>query len=99
MAASLKEFGFRQPIVIDEAGVIIVGHTRWKAAKKLGLAKVPVHVAKDLTPEQAKDYRIADNQTNTLADWDYELLPIKLKGVRDRHELQGLLYAKGALNG
>jgi len=83
VAASLQEFGFRQPIVIDEAGVIIVGHTRWKAAKKLGLAKVPVHVAKDLSPEQAKAYRIADNQTNTLAEWDYELLPIELSALRD----------------
>jgi len=83
VAASLREFGFRQPIVIDEAGVIIVGHTRWKAAKKLGLAKVPVHVARDLSPEQAKAYRLADNQTNTLAEWNYELLPIELKDLRD----------------
>lgn len=82
VAASLKEFGFRQPIVVDEDGVIIVGHTRWKAAKKLALTKVPVHVAKDLTPEQIKAYRIADNQTNTLADWDYELLPIELKDLQ-----------------
>jgi len=82
VAASLREFGFRQPIVVDEAGVIIVGHTRWKAAKKLGLAKVPVHVAKDLSPEQAKAYRLADNQTNTLAEWDYELLPIELKDLQ-----------------
>ena len=83
VAASLREFGFRQPIVVDEAGVIIVGHTRWKAAKKLGLAKVPVHVAKDLTAEQAKAYRLADNQTNTLAEWNYELLPIELKDLQD----------------
>jgi len=60
VAASLAEFGFRQPIVVDEDGVIIAGHTRWKAAKKLGLAKVPVHVATDLTPEQVRAYRIAD---------------------------------------
>ena len=63
VAASLKEFGFRQPIVIDGDGVIVCGHTRYKAAKKLGLAKVPVHVAKDLTPEQVKAYRLADNKT------------------------------------
>jgi len=56
VAASLKEFGFRQPIVVDAGGVIIVGHTRWKAAKKLGLAKVPVHVATDLTEAQVKAY-------------------------------------------
>ena len=82
MAASLKEFGFRQPIVIDAEGVIIVGHTRWKAAKKLGLAQVPVHVATDLPPEKVKAYRIADNQTATLAEWDFELLPIELKDLQ-----------------
>ncbi len=83
VAASLGEFGFRQPIVIDTDGVIIAGHTWWKAAKKLGLAKVPVHVAKDLTAEQIKAYRIADNQTASVAEWDYELLPIELKGLQD----------------
>lgn len=82
VAASLKEFGFRQPIVVDAEGVIIVGHTRWKAAKKLGLAKVPVHVATDLPPEKVKAYRIADNQTATLAEWDFELLPIELKDLQ-----------------
>ena len=82
VAASLREYGFRQPIVVDGDGVIIVGHTRWKAAKKLGLAQVPVHVARDLPPEKVKAYRIADNQTNTLADWDYELLPIELKDLQ-----------------
>jgi DNA modification methylase len=82
VAASLREYGFRQPIVIDADDVIIVGHTRWKAAKKLGLAKVPVHMAKDMTPEQVKAYRIADNQTATLAEWDYELLPIELKDLQ-----------------
>jgi len=78
VAASLKEFGFKQPIVVDTDGVIIAGHTRWKAAKKLGLAKVPVHVAKDLSPEQVKAYRIADNKTGELAGWDFEILPIEL---------------------
>jgi hypothetical protein len=68
VAASIREFGFRQPVVVDDEGVIVVGHTRWKAAKKLALDKVPVHVAKDLTPAQIKAYRIADNQTNTLAE-------------------------------
>jgi len=82
VAASLREFGFRQPIVVDAGGVIIVGHTRWKAAKKLGLAKVPVHVATDLPPEKVKAYRIADNQTATLAEWDFDLLPIELKDLQ-----------------
>jgi DNA modification methylase len=84
VATSIREFGFRQPIVVGAEGVIICGHTRWKAAQKLGLAKVPVHVATDLTPAQIKAYRIADNQTNTLAEWDFDLLPIEL------HELQNL---------
>ena len=68
MAESIQQFGFRQPIVVDADGVIIVGHTRYKAAQKLGLEKVPVHVAKDLTPAQIKAYRIADNKTADLAE-------------------------------
>jgi DNA modification methylase len=91
VAASLREFGFRQPIVVDAEGVIICGHTRWKAAQKLGLEKVPVHVAKDLTAEQIKAYRIADNQTASLAEWDYDLLPIELG------ELQAANYDLGLL--
>jgi len=82
VAASLKEFGFRQPVVATPDGVIIVGHTRWKAAKKLGLARVPVHVVEDLTPEQIRAYRIADNQTSDLSDWNYDLLPIELQELQ-----------------
>ena len=70
VAASIKEFGFRQPIVTDEQDVIIVGHTRYKAAAKLGMELVPVHVAIGLSPQQARAYRIADNQTATIATWD-----------------------------
>ena len=83
VAASLKEFGFRQPIVVDAEGVIIVGHTRYKAAQKLGLKQVPVHVATDLTPAQVKAYRIADNATNEIAAWNYELLPIELSALQE----------------
>ena len=75
---SIREYGFRQPIVVDSEGVIVVGHTRWKAAKVLGLERVPVHVAKDLSPEKAKAYRIADNKVGELADWNYDLLPVEL---------------------
>jgi ParB-like chromosome segregation protein Spo0J len=82
VATSLAEFGFRQPIVVDGDGVIIVGHTRWKAAKKLGLVRVPVHIATDLSVDQVRAYRIADNQTATLAEWDFELLPIELKDLQ-----------------
>ncbi len=78
VANSLREFGFRQPIVVDADGMIVCGHTRYKAAQSLGLEKVPVHVAKDLTPEQLKAYRIADNQTATLSSWDLDLLPLEL---------------------
>src|SRR5829696_6773714 len=70
VAASIRAWGFRQPIVADEQDVIVVGHTRYKAALKLGLTEVPVHVARGLTPEQARAYRIADNQTATLSAWD-----------------------------
>ncbi len=83
VANSLREFGFRQPIVVDTDGVIVCGHTRWKAAKKLGLAKVPVHVAKDLTAEQIRAYRIADNKTAELAEWNFDLLSIELSELRD----------------
>src|SRR5882672_8956372 len=78
VAASIREFGFRQPIVVDENGVIIVGHTRYKAALELGLEKVPVHVATGLTPAQIKAYRIADNQTAGLSQWDHDRLPLEL---------------------
>lgn len=83
---SIQEFGFRQPIVVDCEGVIVVGHTRWKAAQQLKLESVPVHVAKDLTPEQAQAYRIADNQTASIAQWDKDLLKVELM------DLQGLEF-------
>ncbi len=83
VVGSLREFGFRQPIVVDGDGVIIVGHTRFKAAQKLGLDMVPVHVATDLPPEKVRAYRLADNQTGTLAEWNYELLPIELAGLQE----------------
>jgi ParB-like chromosome segregation protein Spo0J len=91
VAASIREFGFRQPIVVDAEGVIICGHTRYKAALKLGLEKVPVHVATDLAPEQVKAYRIADNKTAELSDWNYDMLSIELG------ELQGMNYDLGLL--
>jgi DNA modification methylase len=83
VAASIKEFGFRQPIVVDENGVIIVGHTRYKAALKLGLTEVPVHVAVGLSPAQARAYRIADNQTATIATWDDDKLPLELAALQE----------------
>jgi DNA modification methylase len=83
VAESIRRFGFRQPIVVDGDGVIVCGHTRWKAAQRLGLEKAPVHVARDLTPEQVRAYRIADNKTAELAEWNMELLPIELAELGD----------------
>jgi len=83
VAKSLREFGFRQPIVIDEQGVVVAGHTRLKAAQKLGLTQVPVHVAIGLTPEQARAYRLAHNQTVTIAEWDMDLLQVELGDLKE----------------
>ena len=82
VAASIGEFGFKVPILVDRDGVIVAGHVRHKAAQKLGLTEVPVIVADDLTPEQIKAYRIADNRTAELSNWDYELLPIELADLQ-----------------
>lgn len=83
VARSIAEFGFRQPIVVDGGGTIVVGHTRWKAAKKMGLTQVPVHVALDLSPEQARAYRVADNATAGIAEWDDDLLRGELQALKD----------------
>lgn len=74
VAKSLKEFGWKQPIVVDKDNIIIVGHTRWEAAQMLGLKKVPVLVASDLTEDQARAYRLADNKTNEFSSWDAQAL-------------------------
>ena len=83
VASSIREFGFRSPIVVDADGTIIAGHTRYKAAHALGLSEVPVLVADDLTPEQCAAYRLADNKTGELAEWDAELLAVELDGLVD----------------
>lgn len=83
VAKSIKEFGWRNPIVVDKDFVIVCGHTRYKAAQRLGLAEIPVHVAQDLTPEQIQAFRIADNKTAELAEWNYDLLPLELQELQD----------------
>ena len=83
VANSINEFGWQQPIVVDKDNVIIVGHTRYKAAKKLGMDKVPVVVADSLSPEQVKAYRLADNKTGELTDWDMGLLDDELADIAD----------------
>ena len=81
VAASIKEFGFRQPIVVDEEMVVIAGHTRLLAARQLGVAKVPVHIAEGLTDTQAKAYRLADNRTGQDAEWDMDLLGLEMRDL------------------
>jgi len=83
VANSIREFGWQQPIVVDKDNVIIVGHTRYKAARKLGMKEVPVVVANNLTPEQVKAYRLADNKTGELTDWDMSLLDDELGDIAD----------------
>ena len=81
VAESIKEFGWKQPIVVDKNNEIVAGDTRFQAAIKLGLEKVPVVIADDLTAEQIKAYRLADNKTNEAADWDFEKLQDELEGI------------------
>ena len=83
VAASIQEFGWRQPVVVDGEGVIVCGHTRWLAAQKLGMRQVPVHTASNLTPAQIKAYRLMDNRSHQETDWDFELLTTELLELRD----------------
>lgn len=106
VAESIRRFGFRQPIVVDADGVIVAGHTRFRAAQRLGLATVPVHVATDLTTDEVRAYRLADNKTAELASWDTSMLSIELDALRgagidwtllgfDEEELAKLLAPAG----
>ena len=83
VANSIKEFGFKNPIIIDADGIVVAGHTRLKAAKKLGLKEVPTIMADDLTPEQIKAFRLADNKTAEAAEWDFDLLTEELDSIFD----------------
>ena len=83
VASSIKEFGWQQPIVVDENNVIIVGHTRYQAAKKLNLKTVPVQIAKGLTDAQTKAYRLADNKLNENALWDLDMLSFEIDGLKE----------------
>ena len=83
VANSIREFGFKVPIVIDKNGVIVAGHTRYKAAQEFGLEKLPCIIADDLTEEQVKAFRLADNKVGELAEWDFDLLGDELDGIFD----------------
>jgi len=106
VAKSIEQFGWRQPIVVDANGVIVIGHTRLLAAKQLGMTTVPVHVAEGLSDAQIKALRIADNATGDIATWNYDLLPLELKDLQaedfdlsllgfDEAELAKLLAPEG----
>ena len=107
VAASIREFSWRQPIVVDETGVILVGHTRLAAARELGLKTAPVHQALGLSEHQKRAYRIADNRTNEETQWNEELLKLELQGLDgfdlsltglDLPEINGLL-SQGPVEG
>lgn len=83
VANSIREFGWRVPVCVDKNMVIVAGHTRVKAAKKLGIDEVPCIVADDLTDEQIKAYRLADNKVGELSEWDFSLLDIELGNIAD----------------
>ena len=87
VANSIKEFGFKVPLVIDKDGVIVTGHTRYQACKKLGINEVPCIIADDLTATQIKAFRIADNKTNDMAEWNDDLLSVELKEVLDEIDM------------
>lgn len=78
---SIKEFGFKVPMILDKDNKIVCGHTRYKSALELGLKEIPVIYADDLTEEQIKAFRIADNKVSEFADWDYELLDEELENI------------------
>ena len=83
VAESIKEFGFKVPIVIDKNNVIVAGHTRYKASIELGLTEVPCIISDDLMEEQVKAFRLADNKVGEIAEWDFELLAEELQGIDD----------------
>lgn len=83
VASSIKEFGFKVPIIVDKDMIIIAGHTRYKAAKRLKLKEVPVIMADDLTDEQVKAFRLADNKVAERSEWDFDLLTDELTDILD----------------
>ena len=83
VAESIKEFGFKVPMLIDANGVIVAGHTRLRAAKLLGMDRVPCIIADDLTEEQIRAYRLIDNRTADLSEWDFDKLKEELAEVTE----------------
>jgi len=98
VAASIRQFGFKVPIVVTGENVIVAGHTRFLAAKKLELTEVPCIVARDLTPQQARAFRLADNKVAEIATWDAELLAMELSALTtDNFDISQLGWEPAAL--
>ncbi len=97
VASSIKNFGFKVPIIVDANNEIVAGHTRLKASQKLGLEEVPVIVADDLTEEQIRAFRIADNKTAEGAEWDKELLALEIEGL-DEYDFQEFGFSQKELD-
>lgn len=87
VAESIDKFGFKVPIILDADNVIVAGHTRWKAAKRLGMDEVPCIVADDLSPEQIKAFRLADNKVAEASEWDPVLLSEELQELADMFDV------------
>src|ERR1017187_7594465 len=100
VAASIRTYGFRQPLVVDLEETIVVGHLRRAGAREAGLKQIPVHVARDLTAAKIRAYRLADNRTAQEADWDMDLLASEFAGLSltgfDSRELDALLLSPNA---
>lgn len=93
VANSIKEFGFTVPVVIDKKNVIVAGHTRYKAAKRLGIEDIPCIIASDLSAKQIKAYRLIDNKTQELSSWDYAKLIEELTGLIDDIDMTKFAFA------
>ena len=91
VAASIKAFGFKVPVIVDKDNILVAGHTRVRAARKLGLKEVPVIRAADLTPEQVRAFRVADNKLHELSSWDMQLLPLELSALQSMDVDLGIL--------
>ena len=98
VANSIKEFGFKNPIIIDKNGEIIAGHTRYKAALQRGMEEVPCIIADDLTKKQIKAYRLADNKTAEMAGWDFELLDNELFELEDDFDMGDFGFIETDIN-
>ena len=89
VARSIERYGFLQPIVVDRDGVIVAGHTRYQAARKLGLDEVPTVHAKDLTPQEAREFRLADNRLADMTLWDVEALHREVADLPEEVDIPG----------